>query len=233
MSVGDVDSYIDHWDSKFRSRVWGRYPPEDLVRFIGRSYKDADKSQIKILEIGSGTGANLWFLHREGFDVAGIDGSSAGVDIAVERLRVENAGLNDLAPDIRVGNFSTLPWADETFDVVIDVFALYANMRSVIDDTVSEIHRVLKPQGRVYSKLWGRNCTGYGEGVRVEDGTYDEIPRGVCCDMGVSHFVDADDIRDIFSAFAVDAIDTLQRTEQNGAINIEDYMCQCTKKNRS
>ena len=23
--------YTGHWDEKFRSRAWGRYPPEDLV----------------------------------------------------------------------------------------------------------------------------------------------------------------------------------------------------------
>ena len=34
--------YTGHWDEKFRSRAWGRYPPEDLVRFMGRNWRDAD-----------------------------------------------------------------------------------------------------------------------------------------------------------------------------------------------
>ena len=30
-------NYKDHWDDKFRAQSWGRYPPEDLVRFMDDS----------------------------------------------------------------------------------------------------------------------------------------------------------------------------------------------------
>lgn len=230
MNAQPENTYIHHWDEKFRTRSWGRYPPEDLVRFIGRNYKNTARDQVKILEIGCGTGANLWFLHREGYAVAGIDGSPAGIEIARKRLAEENENLDTVTPDFKVGDFSSLPWADNTFDVVVDIFALYANTRAVIDQTVSEIHRVLKPGGRFYTKMWGRGCTGYGEGIKIEDGTYDEIPRGVCHDMGVSHFVDEADIHDIFKNFQIDTIDVLSRSDQGGAIKIEEYMCVMRKK---
>lgn len=225
-----TNDYIHHWDKKFRSRSWGRYPPEDLVRFMGRNYKHLNSSDIKVLEVGCGPGANLWFLHREGFDVSGIDGSETAIEIASQRLKDENSELNPKFPDLRAADFSELPWEDNQFDVVIDIFAIYANTTDVIVKVLNEVHRVLKPQGRFYSKLWGRGCTGYGQGTKIEEGTYDNIPKGPCYDMGVSHFFDETEIKDIFQNFQIDAIDTLHRTEQNGNVKIEEYMCQFTKR---
>ena len=124
--------YNQHWDDKFSSREWGRYPPEDLVRFVGRNFKVADRSEITVLEVGCGPGANVWFLHREGYRVAGIDGSPAAIDKARIRIEAENEQLNRLNPDLRVGNFSSLPWAEQSFDLVIDIFSIYANTIDVI-----------------------------------------------------------------------------------------------------
>lgn len=221
--------YKTHWDEKFKTRRWGRYPPEDLVRFAGRTYADADKSQISVLEIGCGPGANLWFLHREGFKVAGIDGSQAAIEQAGKRLAEENEDLNAHEPDLRVGDFSALPWDDESFDLVVDIFALYANTPEIIKKTTAEIHRVLKPGGRFYSKLWGRNTTGFGEGTKIEDGTYDDIPTGPCQNMGISHFFDRPEIEQVFSAFEIDAIDTITRTDMLRDYSAEEYLCQMTK----
>lgn len=222
--------YKKHWDEKFRTRRWGRYPPEDLVRFFGRSFGSInDRNVIKVLEAGCGPGANLWFLHREGYDVSGIDGSPAAIEIAQERLACENAGLNTISPDLRAGDFRELPWNDDWFDCVIDIFAIYANTLPVIRQSVSEIYRVLKPGGLFYTKLWGRECTGFGAGQELEPGTYDDIPSGPCADMGVSHFFDRNEIEDIFSMFETKAIDVIARTDVLRNYTAEEYHCQFTK----
>jgi SAM-dependent methyltransferase len=228
MSV--ASDYIQHWDDKFSTRAWGRYPPEDLVRFMGRQFAGRDRTAVSVLEVGCGPGANLWFLHREGYKVSGIDGSPAAIRIAEERLATENKGLNKHAPDLRVGNFATLPWADSQFDVVLDIFAIYANTLPVIDQVVSEVYRVLKPGGLFYSKLWGRNCTGYGQGREIEPGTYDDIPAGPCQDMGVSHFFDRAEIDRVFSRFSVRTVDVLTRTESVKNLVTEEYLCQFERR---
>lgn len=228
----ESEDYKQHWDDKFRNQSWGRYPPEDLVRFVGRHYKQCHRSDVSALEIGCGPGANLWFLHREGFRVSGIDGSVAAIDSASARLENENKSLNTITPDLRVGDFKNLPWNDGSFDLAIDIFAIYANTLDVIQATIAEIHRVLKPGGRFYSKLWGRNTSGYGKGREVEPGTYDNIPFGPCCNMGLSHFFDRKEIEKLFSVFEIDAIDVLKRTDFiRGQDSIEEYMCQFRKKN--
>ena len=219
--------YTGHWDEKFRSRAWGRYPPEDLVRFMGRNWRDADKAAVKVLETGCGPGANLWFMHREGFAVHGIDVSPAAIGIAQDRIARENEGVPAPEPDLRVGNFSSLPWPDTHFDVAIDIFALYANTTDVIRATLAEIARVLKPGEVFYSKLWGTGCTGYGQGRQLEPGTYDDIPEGPCKGMGVSHFFTREEIAPLFGTwFDAMAIDTVQRTDTAANQRIEEFHCQ-------
>jgi SAM-dependent methyltransferase len=223
--------YTGHWDEKFKSRAWGRYPPEDFVRFMGRNFKHADKANIRVLEVGCGPGANLWFLHREGFAASGIDVSPAAITLAGQRLSTENKDCHSPAPDLRVGNFSALPWPDSHFDVAADIFALYANTGAVIAGALAEVARVLKPGGLFYSKLWGTRCTGFGSGTKLEEGTYDAIATGPCAHMGVSHFFTRSEIDALFSRwFDPIAIDTIQRSDAAAGQHIEEFHCQFRKK---
>ena len=75
-----IDKNLDYWEDLFSTQDWGKYPPIELVKFIAKNfYSKEDKKDIRILELGSGTGANLWFCAREGFRVYGIDGSQVHV----------------------------------------------------------------------------------------------------------------------------------------------------------
>ncbi|MCB0335702.1 MAG: class I SAM-dependent methyltransferase [Bdellovibrionales bacterium] len=224
------NQYTQHWDDKFKARVWGRYPPEDLIRFVARNFGSYAHHEVSVLEIGCGPGANLWFLHREGFHVAGIDCSPTAIEQATKRLTIENNDCNLIEPDLRVGDFSALPWPDEAFDLVIDIFALYANTLAVMESTLAEVERVLKPYGTFYSKLWGKNCTGYGEGLELEPGTFDDVPHGPCKQMGVCHFFDREEITRVFSRFEACAIDTVSRTDSYAQSTIEEYLCHFQKK---
>ena len=227
MKVGD--DYNQHWEEKFSSREWGRYPPEDLVRFMGRNFRQLPRAEISVLEIGCGPGANIWFLHREGYRVAGIDGSATAIQKAAQRIDRENHDLNPLSPDLQVGNFVSLPWEDCSFDVVVDIFALYANTAEVIDQALSQVFRVLKPGGRFYSKMWGTNTSGYKQGREIEPYTFDDILHGPCFNMGVTHFFDEAEIKRKFEAFDIELIDRLIRTDATSDSHIEELVCQCSR----
>ena len=50
------------WDKLFSNNEWGKYPGEELIRFIARNYYGvSDRSKVNILEVGCGVGANLWY----------------------------------------------------------------------------------------------------------------------------------------------------------------------------
>lgn len=152
------------WDEIFKSHAWGKYPPEEVVRAVARNfYSVPDRSKTSILEVGCGTGANLWFVAREGFAAYGIDGSQVAVDRA--RGRIAEEGLH---ADLRVGDATALPYPDATFEGVLDIECLYANSWDDTRRIVSEIHRVLKPNGLLLSKTFmtgtysGAFKKGYG-----------------------------------------------------------------------
>ena len=228
--MSTAKDYTSHWDKKFKSRAWGRYPPEDLVRFMGRNFKNAEKNNVHVLEVGCGPGANVWFLHREGYTVSAIDVSPTAIQLVGERLAAENKDFKSPAPDLRVGNFETLPWADAQFDAVVDIFALYANTNDVIAKSLKEIARVLKPGGLFYTKLWGTNTTGFGSGKTLEPATFDEISSGPCSNMGVSHFFSKAEINALFGQFFTPlAIDVISRSDVTVNQHIEEFHCQFRK----
>ncbi len=74
------------WEKVFSEQPWGKYPGESLIRFIAKNFYKLNRGEVKILEVGFGTGANIWYLSREKFDTYGIEGSETGVKLAYERL---------------------------------------------------------------------------------------------------------------------------------------------------
>lgn len=159
----------DAWNKLFSDRTWGRYPSEDLVRFVARTFGNGEGKSA--LEVGCGPGANLWYLAREGFETCGVDLSPVAVEQARKRL-LEMGALN---ADIRIGDFRKLPWPDSSFDLIVDIEALSSGTRDVIDAAVTEIHRVLKPGGWVFSKIFRFDCDDIATPVRIQRVHRDEI----------------------------------------------------------
>ncbi|MDI9432493.1 MAG: class I SAM-dependent methyltransferase [Planctomycetota bacterium] len=90
----------------------------------------------RILEIGCGIGAVVSTLAGQGCRVTGTDISR----VAIEYGQSKYPGL-----DLQVQAAEELAFADETFEVVLS-FDLFEHIAQ-IDRHVSEVHRVLKPQG--------------------------------------------------------------------------------------
>lgn len=145
------------WEKIFSSREWGYYPEISVVRFIAEhfyNFTHKDRSKIKILDLGCGTGNHVWYLAREGFRVYGIDGSKTAIKSAKKRLAQEG-----LKAELMVGDMARLPYGDDYFDAVIDSAAIQHNRLRDIGVIIHEIHRVLKPEGRVFSMLVAKDKT--------------------------------------------------------------------------
>lgn len=166
--ISMADDNLQVWESIFMNREWGKYPPLSLVRFIAKNYyKASDRSAIKILELGSGTGANLWYLSREGFTVYGIDGSKTACEKAKQRLITE--GLSGRIGSIIVGDyFDQLDFfADEYFDAIIDIGSLCCNSFDRAQQIIIKSIRKLRAHGRLFSQTfadgtWGLDFTPIG-----------------------------------------------------------------------
>ena len=66
-----------------------KYPNEEFCRFMGRNFFQepvSGRRNINILEVGCGSGANLWLLVKGGFETYGIDLSSESIKLVPHML---------------------------------------------------------------------------------------------------------------------------------------------------
>jgi SAM-dependent methyltransferase len=98
-----------------------------------------------VLDLGCGPGGFCRLAAETGANTVGIDASQAQIEISRERVP---AGRFD------VGDMQSLPYEDDTFDVVTAFNSLqYAADRVA---ALGEAHRVARPGGIVHLVVWGR-----------------------------------------------------------------------------
>jgi SAM-dependent methyltransferase len=134
------------WNSAFGERpgLLGRCPYDYVASFLFRfAPAHAPLTDVSVLEVGFGGGANLWFAARQGFRVAGIDVSDRAVDAA--RAMFAGEGLDG---DLRRAPFTALPFDDGSFDLVFDRCSLSYASPAEAQSAVAEIGRVLRPGGK-------------------------------------------------------------------------------------
>src|ERR1700693_1934264 len=194
MSDAQINT-VRYWEQLFASRPWGSYPPEELVRFMARTFRAvADKSAVRVLEVGCGPGPNIWYFAREGYAIAGIDGSTGAIERARVRLTAELLPIGPPQVELCVGDLGSLPWAGDTFDAVVDIAAIYANPMAKISAIIGEVYRVLKPGGVFFGKMFGVLTTGSDSGEAMEPGTRIAPTIGPCIGNPIAHFFSREEI---------------------------------------
>jgi SAM-dependent methyltransferase len=209
------------WEKIFSGRSWGKYPPEDLIRFVARNfYKAENRKDVRILEVGCGPGANLWFIAREGFSTYGVEGSATAVAHARERLDQECPGWQG---DVLTGDIVDLPFEDGFFDAVIDNEAITHNSFDDSKDIFKEIARVSKPKGKLFSRTFATGCWGdkTGENVGHNAWLVTESPMNL---GEYIRFTDYEEIRDLIAPFATTEVELLTRTMEDGKHEIKEWL---------
>lgn len=100
-----------------------------------------------LLDVGCGTGGVTLPARTR----VGRNGSAAGIDpapemIAIARRKAKRAGLEI---DFRIGVIESLPFPDNTFDVVTSSLMMHHLPPHLQAKGLAEIRRVLKPGGRI------------------------------------------------------------------------------------
>jgi len=213
------------WENLFRSHEWGKYPPESVVRFVARNFYSApERGKIRLLDAGCGPGACTWFMAREGFRVSGIDGSATAIKYAGERLETEA-----LSADLQVGDYTSLPWADEFFDGAVDNVSFYANLMADWQRAVDEIYRVLRPGGLFFTSSFTTNTWGCNTGSEVEPGSFRDIPEGPFFERGLSTFVTESQLRNLLHRFSRVEVERECRTLMNQSKLVELWIVTAVK----
>jgi tellurite methyltransferase len=130
---------------------------------------------MRILDAGCGSGRNLIYFLRGGYEVFAVDESSEGI-AQTRRLAAE------FAPDLPQDNFREEPvermtFPDTSFDVVISSAVLhFASDEQQWESMVKEMWRVLKTGGIFFARL--ASSIGIENKITLIDGRRYNLPDG-------------------------------------------------------
>jgi SAM-dependent methyltransferase len=214
------------WEQVFTSQAWGKYPGEDLIRFVARNfYRRDDRHAVQILEVGSGTGTNLWFVAREGFAAFGVEGSASAAQLARQRLDSECPGW-DAPPRlgrIHVGDIQQLPAADGAFDAVIDHEAVYCNDYEASRRIYAEMYRVTRPAGRLFVRTFATGSWGDGIGRQVGPRAY-VADAGPLAGKGYSRFTAREELAELLGPWTIVEVNLITRTLEAGRHQLSEWI---------
>ncbi|MBM7700750.1 class I SAM-dependent methyltransferase [Kurthia huakuii] len=218
------------WEDIFQSKPWGKYPSEDLIRFIARNFYNVEnRSNIKILEVGSGTGSNIWYLANEGFSVYGIEGSKTGVQITQERL-MQDKNIDEKKTKVFVGDMEKLPFEEGYFDAVIDIEAISTNNWKDSLEILAEIERVLKPNGKFYSRHFAEDSQGDKAGELVDRHMFVST-EGVLANIGPTRFATKQDVFELYGeSFNINSLGKIIRETENEKQSVIEWTISMAKK---
>jgi SAM-dependent methyltransferase len=212
------------WESVYQTRPWGQYPGEDVIRFVKGNFSGAaDRARVRLLEVGSGAGANLWFMAREGFCVHGIEGSETAVRLTQERLDRECPAWRQAGGEVRTGDMARLPYPDGFFDAVLDVVAVCYSGFDDARQVYAELARVTKPGGRLFSRTFARGCWGEGTGEHAGPDMW-VCAEGHLKGFGATRFTDASQVPALLEGWTVERVERASLTEGGGAHEIRHLL---------
>jgi SAM-dependent methyltransferase len=184
-----------------------RYPFDAVVSFVYRNCpREKPRHETRILEVGCGAGNNLWFAAREGFQVTGIDGSPTAIEYAQRRFAEEG-----LKGEFQTGDFTSLPWGDDTFDLAVDRGAIVCCPSTAARRAVREVRRVLREGGRFFFNPYSARHSSFTLSEPGPDGLRVNIRGGSLTGVGPLCFYDKDDVLStVGSGWKVHALEHLE-----------------------
>jgi len=183
------------WEEKYSAGHSQRYPWDSVVSFIFRNApRDCPRKEVRILEVGCGTASNLWFAAREGFSVAGVDGSESAIRYARQRFQEEG-----LTGDLKCADFTNLPFEDSSFDLIVDRCALTCCGFSACEQAIEEIHRVSRQNAKLLFNPYSDRHGSYVGGQKREDGLLNNISAGTLIGAGQICFYGRRDVESVLA----------------------------------
>ena len=223
MTIGKTTR--DWYDRSYRHSglsAQRRYPNEELLRFLGRHYFSVPRdlrSTTRMLEVGCGSGANLWMIAREGFDAHGIDLSPDAIGLCRQMLESW-----DVSATLTTASMTACPYPDGYFDVVADVFSSYCLDESGFAEFLDDVSRLLRPGGRFFSYSPSKSSDAFrdpGPSARIDASTLDGIGRETSPYFGNTYpfrFIAAPDYHDALATRGIRTVynETVGRTYSDG-----------------
>jgi ubiquinone/menaquinone biosynthesis C-methylase UbiE len=138
-----MERMVNSYDKYMKIITFGR---EDALRKMTVTLAQVKPGDC-VLEVGCATGS----LSLAAKQQAGPTGCVIGIDIIPGMIEVSRKKATETKLDVafQLGNIENIPFPNEHFDVVMCSFMIFHMSEKVRCKGIEEIHRVLKPQGRL------------------------------------------------------------------------------------
>jgi len=194
------------WEELYKKGYRARYPNEDVVRFIQRHFPDREKRRdIKILDFGCGTGRHVIYLAKEDFLTYGIDTAKSGMELTGKWLNNENLKAN-----LKKTEGIIMSYPSNFFDAIIDCASLQHNKLIQIKKIISEMYRILKPSGYIFSYCKSKRDFLFNRGRKLENNSF--YIKNFADTPTIIHFFGEKEIRLLWKKFSKIEIEYTERT---------------------
>lgn len=159
------------WDERYKSGEGVRWwPNEELVRFLGHIYPFGSIALGEALDLGCGTGCNMWLLAETGFDAYGMDASLEALKRAKNFM--SDHWIEPSPATFTHGQLPVIPFESGRFDLVVDCQTIQHLSNDDHEKAYREVVRVLRSGGR----FWHMHWAGYDEHrALIYGGQYPEL----------------------------------------------------------
>lgn len=173
--------------------------PVDNCIYLAQKWKEAGRKDL--LDLGTGLGRHAVYFAKQGFNVSAMDIS----DYAVEYLK-NWAGKEHLRINAQVGDMLSLPCHDRSFDCVFTYHVISHTDAVGIKKIISEIERVLRPNGEAYLTFCSKESTEFDGSMfpKLDNNTLisqDEAEKGI-----PHYYADLNDLNELLKNFNIELI---------------------------
>ncbi len=125
-------------------------PQKDTLRFLKFLKKEAKLSleDLKVLDLGCGTGRNSNYLAELGSSVVGMEISKTAIDLA--RARACELGVEKRVKYLSADIGSKYPFENDYFDLILDITSSNSLNEKERATYLQEVFRTLKPGGYLF-----------------------------------------------------------------------------------
>jgi len=113
----------------------------------------------------------------------------------------------------------SIPYVDSYFDAAICIRTIYHQKLKEIQETISEIHRVLRKKGLLLANFHSRRSSKDGKEMKIEENTFMQKngpEKGV-----LHHFVNKNELRELLGNFRIVELEPMEK--MIGSARLENH----------
>lgn len=187
------EAWDEVWQGETEHTEWGRAERQVLTALT-----DARLAGLSdALDLGCGVGRHTFPMAQLGFRTSAFDASDTGLKVVEQRAAEEG-----LSVTVHQGRMNALPFADGAFDFVLAWNVIYHGDPAIVEATIAEMTRILRPGGRLYVTMLSKRRADYGRGSEIAPNTFVQ-PDGPGDKSHPHFFCNAAELVALFPGFEV------------------------------